>query len=65
MYKKYAAVRDQRGMNDLAVANAAEIPQSTLYDWKQRSVQKEDAEISTSALLRIANVLEVPIEELI
>ena len=65
MYNKYARLRDERGMNDLAVATAANIPQSTMYDWKQRSASKENAGISIDALKRIAEVLGVSIEELI
>ena len=32
MYKKYAQIRDERGMTDYQVAAKAGIPQSSLYD---------------------------------
>lgn len=65
MYKKYAAARDKKGMNDNAVARAAGIPASTLYDWKQRSESDESAGIATLTLWKISKVLEVSIVDLI
>ena len=65
MYKKYAEIRSARKMSNLAVAQAANIPPTTIYDWKGRAEKNEDAEISTAALKKIAEVLEVSIEDLI
>ena len=65
MYKKYAAVRDEKGMNDNAVARAAGIPASTLYDWKQRSAESDEAGIATFTLWKISKVLGVELTELL
>lgn len=62
MYKKYADLRDERGYNDLRVAKETGIPQSTIYDWKQRCERNEDARISINALAKIAKLLQKPIE---
>ena len=34
-YERYAAIRDERGMTDYAVAKETGIPASTLSDWKR------------------------------
>lgn len=65
MYKKYAAARDAKGLTDNAVAKATGIPASTLYDWKQRSAENDEAGISTYTLWRIAKVLECTLEDLL
>jgi transcriptional regulator with XRE-family HTH domain len=65
MYKKYAQLRDERDLTDYQVAVRAGIPQSSLYDWKQRSEKREDATISVNALAKIAAVLEVKVDDLI
>ena len=65
MYAKYAKIRDERGFSDLAVANGAGIPQSTLYDWKQRSAENEKASLSVAHLKRIADFLNCSIDDLI
>lgn len=65
MYAKYAEVRDSKGMNDLAVARKTGVPQSTIYDWRQRSEKNPDAGISVAHLVRIAQALDVGIEELV
>ena len=62
MYAKYAKLRDERGLTDNAVAVATRIPQSTLYDWKQRSERDEKAALSFGHLVRIANYFGVSIE---
>lgn len=65
MYHKYARIRAAKKMSNLAVAQAANIPPTTIYDWKQRAEKNADAGISTVALKKIAEVLNVSIEELI
>lgn len=62
MYTKYAKLRDERGLTDLAVANAVSIPQSTFYDWKQRSADNEKAGMSVGNLMKLAQFFDVPIE---
>lgn len=62
MYKKYSELRDKAGFNDLAVARATGIPQSTIYDWKQRSEKDESAQISVNHLAKIAKLFKVKIE---
>lgn len=60
MYTKYATIRDEKGLNDYKVAQAAGIPRSTFSDWKiGRSKPKLEK------LSKIANVLECSIEALI
>ena len=65
MYRKYAELRDQRGMTDLQVAKATGIPQSTIYDWRHRSAKDEDASISIKYLSKIAKCLKVKIDRLV
>ena len=65
MYAKYAAIRDRKGMNDLKVARKSGVPQSTIYDWRQRSEKNPNAGISGAALVKIADVLDVGVSELI
>ena len=62
MYKKYADLRDELGYNDLRVAKETGIPQSTIYDWKQRFEKNEDARLSVDALAKVAKLLNKPIE---
>lgn len=60
MYEKYVELRDSKGLTDAVVADATHIPRSTFTDWKQgRSTPK------LPKLLKIADFLNVPIEELI
>lgn len=57
MYKKYEALRNEKGMTDAEVSRAANVPPSTLYDWKaDRYTPKADK------LMRIAEALGVSIE---
>ena len=65
MYAKYAKVRDQVGMTDNEVAVQAGIRASTIYDWKQRSAEKPDSEMSVPTLVKVAAVLGCKIEDLI
>ena len=57
MYKKYVEFRNRKGMKDATVAELAGITKSTFSDWKSgRSKPK------TEKLIKIAAVLEVPLE---
>lgn len=49
-------------MNDHSVSVATGIPQSTIYDWKQRSANDPKAKMSVDNLAKIATLFEVPIE---
>lgn len=60
MYAKYAKARDLKGFSDYKVAEMTGIARSTLSDWKNGlSTPKADK------LLSIAELLEIPVEELI
>lgn len=65
MYATYAKIRDEKGLSDLAVANGTGIPQSTIYDWRQRAKTNENAAVSIAHLRKIAAFLNIPIETLI
>ena len=57
MYERYVELRDRKGLTDAAVAQASGITPSTFSDWKSgRSKPK------TEKLMKIATVLEVPLE---
>lgn len=57
MYERYVELRDRKGLTDAAVAQASGITPSTFSDWKSgRSNPK------TEKLMKIAAVLEVPLE---
>ncbi|MBR6984673.1 MAG: helix-turn-helix transcriptional regulator [Ruminococcus sp.] len=62
MYAKYAELRDSLGFTDYEVALKTGIPQSTLYDWRQRSVKNPEAELSFGNILKIAKLFEVNME---
>lgn len=62
MYTRYAKLRDQNGLNDLKVAEATNIPASTIYDWKQRSAATPKAGLSVDKLQKLAKFFNVPIE---
>lgn len=62
MYQKYARLRDERGLTDYQVAQKTGIPQSSIYDWKQRSEKNDNATVSVNALAKIANLFEVPLD---
>lgn len=60
MYDKFRQLIDRRGITPYKIAKDLEMPQSTFSDWKSgRSKPKADK------LLKIANYLEVPVEDLI
>lgn len=57
MYKKYVALRDEKGVTDYRVAMETGVTKSTFTDWKSgRSVPKLDK------LLAIAKYFSVPVE---
>ena len=59
-YANYVKARDAKGLNNLQVANLAQIPSSTIYDWAaERYMPKTDK------LLAIAKVLDVSVEKLL
>lgn len=62
MYKKYAEIRDARGLTDYRIAQAANVPMSTLYDWRTRSQDNPGAKINIEHAAAIARVLGVTIE---
>lgn len=62
MYQTYARLRDERDMTDYQVAQKTGIPQSSIYDWKQRAESNEKATISVTALAKIAALFNVSIE---
>ena len=62
MYAKYCKLRDAKGMTDNAVAVAIGVTQSTIYDWKQRSVENPDAAISFELLQKLADYFGVPLD---
>lgn len=60
MYVNYAKVRDEKGLTDYMVAKKANIPHSTIYDWKSgRYTPKIDK------LQAIAAVLECDVIRLL
>lgn len=60
MYTKYVELRDAKNLNDAKVSEATGIPRSTFSDWKSgRSNPKIEK------LIKIAKVLECPLEALI
>lgn len=65
MYARYSKIRDEKGLNDLTVANGAGVPQSTIYDWKQRSADNANASLSVDNLSKIAKFLGVSLEKLL
>ena len=62
MYSKYEKLRDARGMNNLQVAEAVGIPQSTLYDWQQRDAEKKGAGMKVENLAKIARFFGVTVD---
>ena len=71
MYYTYAKMREKAGLNDLQVSKLTGIPQSTIYDWKQRTDRykaegkTEKAEISALSLIKISKVLKCDVQKLI
>lgn len=60
MYAKYAEIRESKGYTDYRISELTGIARSTLSDWKN-GLSKPKAD----KLLKIAKVLEVPVEILI
>lgn len=63
MYAKYAKLRDEKNMTDYEVAKKADIPTSTLYDWKQRAQKDKNAAMSIENLSKILRVLETTLDK--
>lgn len=60
MYKNFVNLLSKKGLTPYAVSKVTGIPQSTFSDWKKgKSSPKLDK------LIKIADFLEVPLEELI
>jgi transcriptional regulator with XRE-family HTH domain len=62
MYSKYCKLRDARGMNDLQVATAVNIPPSTLYDWGQREAKNPGAKMGIDNLAKLAAFFDVTVD---
>lgn len=60
MYKKYALLRDERGLTDYRVAAETGISPSTLSDWKNDLYTPK-----VDKLILIAKLFNVPLEELL
>lgn len=60
MYKKYAELRDSRGLTDYKVAQDTGIAPSTLSDWKNGLYKPK-----LDKLMAIAEYFDVPLEEII
>ena len=60
MYARYAAYRDSIGYTDYKVSVEAQIPQSTIYDWKKGLYTPK-----IDKLIKIATIVGMPIEELL
>ena len=65
MNKVYEKLRDDRGLTDYEVAKQTGIPQSSIYDWKQRSQKDENASMSLRSLQKIAALFDVSLLELV
>lgn len=59
-YEKYAAVRDQKGLNDCQVAEKTGLSRALFTAWKTRGTN-----LRLDNLSKIANTLECPITDLI
>lgn len=60
MYKKYAKLRDERGMTDYAVAKATGISTATMSSWRNEVYTPK-----ADKLLAIAELFGVPLEYLL
>ena len=60
MYAIYAKLRDEKGIRDIDVARATDIPPSTFTEWKKGTYQPK-----VDKLLKIANFLGVSVETFI
>lgn len=59
-YKRYAELRDARGMTDYAVSKATDIAPSTFSDWKSALYTPK-----LDKLIKIARLFEMSLDELI
>lgn len=62
MYRKYAQIRDEKGLTDYRVAKSTGIPASTLSEWKNgRYTPKVDkiAKIAAFLGVDIGEIIEV------
>lgn len=65
MYKIYEKLRKERGLTNYAVAAKTGIPESSLYDWEQRSRKNPRAAMSIEAIAKIADLFEVSLDTLV
>lgn len=62
MYKIYEKLRNERGLTNYAVASKTGIPESSLYDWEQRSRKNPRAAMSFDAIAKIADLFDVSMD---
>ena len=60
MYAHYEKIRNSKSLNDYKVAKLANVSPSCIYDWKYGYYTPK-----IDQLIKIAKVLEVPVEELL
>lgn len=60
MYAHYEKIRNSKNLNDYKVAKLANVSPSCIYDWKYGYYTPK-----IDKLIKIAKVLEVPVEELL
>ena len=60
VYENYERLRDLKGLNNAQVATAADIPMSTIYDWKAGRYMPK-----TDKLMAIAKALGVTLDDLL
>ena len=60
MYTRYAELRNEKGLTDFHVSQVTGIATSTFTDWKKGTCKPK-----VEKLLKIAKVLECPLEALI
>ena len=65
MYRNFEELLKLKNTTIYQVSKAAGIPESTLYMWKRRSQINPNAGLAVETLVRVADALEVSIEELI
>ncbi len=60
MYAHYEKIRNSKNLNDYKVAKLANVSPSCIYDWKYGYYTPK-----IDKLIKIAKVLEIPVEELL
>lgn len=60
MYAHYEKIRNSKNLKDYKVAKLANVSPSCIYDWKYGYYTPK-----IDKLIKIAKVLEVPVEELL